>query len=206
MHEYPILFYFVIFSVIIFFHPSLGLAFVVLFFFLSSLLMHKFLGLFLKRMENPYYDRVFILPLKIKNAYALGNSILVGKGLLEEEEETLRAILLHETGHIRFKDHVGILLLLVFFRLLTTDKSAGFSLFLLYLFLFAWFYYQMEVRADLYAYSHMKEKYLEVLEKFNLRWRLNYLRGIEEGNFQKYAMYVFLAFLTGLYLGWVVQR
>lgn len=206
MHEYPVFFFFVLFSVVIFFHSSGGLVFVVLFFFLSSLMADKFFSLFLRKMENPYHDKVFILPLKIKNAYTLGNSILIGKALLQEDEKSLKAILLHEMGHIRFKDYMGVLLLLIFFRLFTAHKTADLALILLYSSLFAWFYYHTEVRADLYAYSHMKEEYLEVLERFNLRWRLNYLRGIEDGKFQEYAIYAFLAFLSGLYLGWLYVK
>ena len=55
-----------------------------LIFFLLGLYGHRLFGLFLRRYEWEHYDKVFVLPFG-RNAYAVGNSILVGKKLLEED-------------------------------------------------------------------------------------------------------------------------
>lgn len=207
MHEYPLLFYFVFFVVVIFFYPSISFVFFILFFFLSGLYSDKVFGLFLKRYKNPYYEHVFILPFKSINAYTLGNSILINRGVLLEEEKVLLSILFHEIGHVRSKDFTTLFLLIGFFKFLVVlMQGKALVLYFLYIFLFAWFYWYMETKADLFAYAHLKEDYLYTLRKFSIQWRLNFLEGKTEGRLQPLAMFIFIVFLMGLYLGWLYKK
>lgn len=207
MHEYPLLFYFVFFLVVIFFYPNLSFVFFILFFFLSGLYMDKFLGLFLRRYENPYYDKVFVLPFKSINAYTIGNSILMNRGTLEQEEKVLLSILFHEIGHIRSRDFTTLFLLIGFFKFLVVfTQGKALVLYFLYVFLFAWFYWSMETKADLYAFAKLGEDYKETLRKFGIRWRLYFLEGKTDGSLQQKAMFLLIIFLMGLYLGWLYKK
>ncbi len=207
MHEYPLIFYFAFFLVVIFFYPNLSLVFFILFFFLSGLYSDKFFGLFLKKYENPYYDKVFILPLRNINAYTIGNAILLNRGILEQDEKVLLSILHHEIGHVRSKDFTTLFLLIGFFKFLTVfTQGKALVLYFLYVFLFFWFYWYMETKADLYAYSQLGEDYKETLRKFNINWRLNFLEGKTEGTLQQRAMFLLIIFLMGLYLGWLYKK
>ncbi|MFN3263480.1 MAG: M48 family metalloprotease, partial [Aquificaceae bacterium] len=186
MHEYPLLFFFLVFVVAILLAEKslLVLTFV---FFMLGLFAHRFFSLFLKRLEWEHYDKVFILPFG-NNAYAVGNSILVGKSLLNEDKEIVDAILMHELGHIRYRDFLTTFLFLVFLKLSTrfVERKETLLFTLLFGMLFVWTYWHMEVRADMFAKAQGKN-IEKALERFSLRWRLAFVRGQELGDFQEKA-------------------
>jgi len=205
MHEYPLIFFFVIFAIALFFVDK-PIFFVALILFLISLYGDKVFRLFLKRYEWEHYNKVFILPFG-NNAYAVGNSILIGKRLLSEEKDILHAILYHELGHIHYRDFLTTFLFLVFLKFSTRFVSGKeyFLFAVLYSLLFFWVYWHMEVRCDMYAkaHGHAIEK---ALEKYNLRWRLNFLRKETKGDWQEKAIYLAFIFISGLYLGWLFRK
>lgn len=204
MHEYPLLFFFLLFSMAILFVDK-SLFILTLIFFLLGLYGHRLFGLFLRRYEWEHYDKVFVLPFG-RNAYAVGNSILVGKKLLEEDREVLSAILFHELGHIRYRDFLTTFLFLVFLKLSArfVDKKEMLLFTVLFGMLFVWVYWHMEVRCDMYARAHGQE-IERALERFNLRWRLAFIRNEGYGQLQEKAIYLVLIFLSGLYLGWLYR-
>lgn len=205
MHEYPLLFFFIVFVVALFFLDT-PIFFIALFVFLMGLYGERFFGLFLKRYEWEHYDKVFILPFG-KNAYTIGNSILVGKGFLSEEKHILHAILYHELGHIHYRDFLTTFLFLVFLKFSTrfVSQKEYFLFAVLYSLLFFWIYWHMEVRCDMYAKAHGQE-IEKALEKYKLRWRLNFLRKETKGDVQEKAIYLIFAVLSGLYLGWLFYK
>jgi len=197
MHEYPILIYFFVFVLLLFFFQNISLILLAFLVFLAGLYADVlFRALRLKRFEFEY-PHVFVLPFG-KNAYAFGNSILIGKKLLEEDPEIIRAILYHELGHIRGKDFTTVFLLIFVYNAVLTTKS----IFLIgaYALLFAWIYWQMEVRSDLFAKS-CGANIEKALQKFNIRWRLYFLKNIQNTSWQETGIYITLVFLLGLYLG-----
>jgi len=199
MHEYPLVFYFLVFALSIWFLQDLSIALVALVFYVSGLYAHKlFEVLRLKRLEFEY-PHVFILPFPFKGAFTFGNSILVSKGLLEEDKDILKAILYHELGHIRFRDFTTVFLLILVYYLLV-EKVRSVALLFAYLLLFVWIYWHMEARSDLYAKARGSQ-IEKALERFSLSWRLAFIRGQEGASLQRELVFWLLVFFVGFYAG-----
>ncbi len=169
--------------------------------FLSGLYAHRLFSLLgLERYSFEEYPYVYVVPLPFKNAFTIGNAIVISRRLTKEvDEDVLRAIIYHELGHVKFRDFTTVFLLVFVYFVIASYSKSKVVLFA-YLLLFAWIYWHMEARADLYALR--KSTNIEkALKQFNLKWRLAFLRG--EANTQQQTMWVLLTilFLAGFYLG-----
>jgi hypothetical protein len=206
MHEYPLAIYFAVFVLLLWHMGDPSLIFLALLAFISGLYAHKlFSFLKLEKYHFPDYPHVYIFPVPFKLAFAIGNAIVISRGLVQKlPEDVLKAIIYHELGHIKFKDFTTVFLLIFVFSLITTYSTSKIVLFA-YLLLFFWIYWHMEARADLYAMQ--KSPSIEkALETFNLKWRLAFLKGNTTTHEQTIWIILTIIFFAGVYLGKLIVK
>lgn len=114
------------------------------------------------------FGRVYVLPVDRFGAFSVGRHIVFTRGLLKElSQEELSAVYYHEYSHVKHKDQVFLVLLVLIFLFFYHAVPKAYSIpYLLCAFLiFVWFYWQLELRADYYSYLKTGSAIIRVLEK-----------------------------------------
>lgn len=160
--KWYILFIFLLYLAISYIHSYLPLLVSIL-----VVLSFWFIELPLPQRVFPF-GRVYVLPVDRFGAFSVGRHIVFTRGLLKElSQAELGAVYYHEYSHVKHKDQVFFVLLILIFLFFYHVVSDVYSIPYLVcaFFIFVWFYWQVELRADYYSYFKTGFAMIRVLEK-----------------------------------------
>lgn len=114
------------------------------------------------------FGQVYVLPVDRFGAFSVGRHIVFTRGLLNElSQEELSAVYYHEYSHVKHKDQVFLVLLILIFLFFyhVIPKVYLFPYTISVVLIFIWFYWQVELRADYYSYLRSGSAILSVFKK-----------------------------------------